>query len=243
MCRCPSSERNAPADANTDNDYLVQVSVNDGTVNVNQDITVTVTATLPVSAELGTHQPLEGTWFVCLASQGAPDLDGSRWFFYTGKDLVFEEVDFESADGSWTGQEMARIHEKYSVTVLDDFVTLGWVDDTDTVSTAPTSQANTGLLQPNPLVTKLNLTVVSQSPPDGGSPGDVVKWFHYMDDTASTWCIYTPGGADGDLDGYLDYVSNSEAICEKGGTVTPFATTIYAESGGMQLLDGYWRRD
>lgn len=233
----PSDYEN-PTDTNSDNIYEVQVAVSDGGNNTTQDITVTVTNLLSINAESVTHQPLDGTWLACYDKADA-EPDAADRHFFSDTDFVLEEYQFESTDGSCTGQAMATLHWHASLTTSDDFVTSGWLDNADISTVAPQNQAGTGALNSNPTVTKLIASMGSTTPP---GPTGEQKYFYYMDDTATTWCLYRYAGPDDNADGYADYVGDYDLLCKESGTITPLATTTNAESETMQLLDGVWNR-
>ncbi len=225
-----------PTDANTDNAYVVQVTVSDGSTSTTQDITITVTNQLSINAESAAHQPLDGTWIACY-DKANTEPDAADRHFFTDTNFVLEEYQFESTDGSCTGQAMVTLHWVASITSLDDFVTTGWLDNTDTSTTPPQNQAQTASLDPNPTVTKLIATMGTTTP---SGPAGENKYFYYMDDTAPKWCLYRYAGMDNNADGYPDYVGGYDILCKETGTVTPLASTINSESGAMQLLDGVW---
>lgn len=202
-------------------------------------VSPTSTTALTISTESGTKQALEGIWFYCTGN--APDPDTGDRHFFSGSDFTSESYQYPSTDGSCSGQPIVTQYTDATLSSSDDFATTGWIDSTGTASLSPpANEAGTGQLAPNPQVTMLSLATGNSTPADTAA---IVNTYYYMDDTADIWVIYRADGPDEDLNDYPDYVADYNPLRKEGVTRTPLATLINAESGTMQLLDGYWQRE
>ena len=137
----------------------------------------------------GEKQPIDGTWeFPCF--QGSNPDETARYFFL-GDIFEVQILNYTSTDGSCSSGETITTRFEGTVVAFDDFITDGWSDGTNLVPPPDRMDGSGGSLDPNPTVTKLELTI-----PAGRPEAGTRRMFFYMDDTAPIWYLYGEGEDD-----------------------------------------------